>query len=252
MNHIQQQPDPLPRVLARQLDQAARQAVVERDDWRQALDLFEQKLAIWREVGAGSDDDRHELFYALHNVGEVCMRVGDLVRAREVLEEGLKLGEAIGTVRYINPARGARRARSSRGSLRSRGVGPLRVPCRRPRSGRRAGRRLHAGDERRGSCEPRSFRARSSDRRGRREAPGGDRESASADRSEVARCLARAGTAHTGTGSGPDLAAGAPHDAGRSVRARYRGVIRVPIWIPYSTVSAGWNRDFFIERSQES
>jgi hypothetical protein len=105
MNHIQQQPDPLPRVLARQLDQAARQAVVERDDWRQALDLFEQKLAIWREVGAGSDDDRHELFYALHNVGEVCMRVGDLVRAREVLEEGLKLGEAIGTVHYINPAR---------------------------------------------------------------------------------------------------------------------------------------------------
>ena len=44
MNHLQQKPDPLPRVLARQLDQAARQAVVERDDWRQALDLFEQKL----------------------------------------------------------------------------------------------------------------------------------------------------------------------------------------------------------------
>jgi hypothetical protein len=105
MNHLQQQSDPFPRVRARQLDQAARQAVLESNDWRQALDLFEQKLAIWREVRAGSDDDRHELFYALHNVGEVCMRVGDLVRAREVLEEGLKLGEAIGTVRYLYAAR---------------------------------------------------------------------------------------------------------------------------------------------------
>jgi hypothetical protein len=82
MNHLQPQPDPLPRVLARQLDQAARQAVVERDDWRQALELFEQKLSIWREVGAESDDDRHELFYALHNVGEVCMRVTSLMRRR--------------------------------------------------------------------------------------------------------------------------------------------------------------------------
>jgi hypothetical protein len=103
--NLLQQPDASLRVRARQLDQVARQAVLERDDWRQALDLFEQKLAIWREVGAGSDDDRHKLFYALHNVGEVCMRVGDLVRAREVLEEGLKLGEAIGTVCYLYAAR---------------------------------------------------------------------------------------------------------------------------------------------------
>ncbi len=66
MNLLQQQPDASLRVRARQLDQVARQAVLERDDWRQALDLFEQKLAIWREVGAGSDDDRHKLFYALH------------------------------------------------------------------------------------------------------------------------------------------------------------------------------------------
>jgi tetratricopeptide (TPR) repeat protein len=105
MNHLQQQREASLRIQARQLDQAARQAVLERDDWRKALDLFEQKLTICRVIGAGTEADRHELFYALHNVGEVCMRVGDLVRAHEVLEEGLKIGEAIGTVRYLSAAR---------------------------------------------------------------------------------------------------------------------------------------------------